>query len=236
MPLRCLFHLHTKFSFDSYVSPSKIIAHARENQVDVLVVTDHNTLRGALEVSKLAGGKPPYVIIAGEYKTEKGDIIGMFLKEEIQSRESNEVIREIKRQGGLAVLPHPYKGHRLDEILLSQMDLIETFNARCSAADNVLSDELAQRLGKPPLAGCDAHCAAELNAAVIEFAVEPPSNATELRNVFLIAPRSIETRPVSKIYQVYSQMIKAGKTRDIMLFLYQVKRALLLILKDRSIL
>jgi predicted metal-dependent phosphoesterase TrpH len=236
MPLRCLFHLHTKFSFDSCVSPRKIISHARDNKVDVLVVTDHNTLRGAREVSKLAGGKPPYVIIAGEYKTEKGDIIGMFLKEEIESRESNEVIREIKRQGGLAVLPHPYKGHRLDEILLSQMDLIETFNARCSASDNASSVELAQRLGKPSLAGCDAHCAAELNAAVLELAVESPLDRQGLQNAFLTAPRSVETRPVSKIYQVYSQMIKAVKTRDFLLFLYQVKRGLLLIVKDRPFL
>jgi predicted metal-dependent phosphoesterase TrpH len=235
MPLRCLFHLHTKCSCDSWVSPQKIVSHARANKVDVLVVTDHNTLRGAMEASKLAEGNPPYVVIAGEYKTEKGDIIGIFLTEEIKSRKSDEVIREIKHQGGLVVLPHPYKGHSLDDSLLSQMDLIETFNARCSVADNASSAELAQKLGKPALAGCDAHCAAELNAAVFELSVEPPLDSKDLLNAFLTAERSVETRPVSKIYQIYSQMIKAVKTKDFMLFLYQVKRGLLLVAKNRSL-
>lgn len=231
MPLRCLFHLHTRFSFDSYLSPRKIISSARDNNVDVLIVTDHNTLRGAMETCKLAGGNPPCVIIAGEYKTEKGDIIGLFLKEEITSRQSDEVVREIKRQGGLVVLPHPYKGHRLDDRLLSEMDLIETFNGRCSESENASALELAQRFGLPSLAGCDAHCAAELNAAIIELKVEPPVNETELRNHLLTAPRSFETRAVSKRYQIYSQMIKAFKTRDFMLFLYQLKRGLWLSFK-----
>lgn len=235
MPLRCLFHLHTKFSFDSCLSPRKIISYARANRVDVLVVTDHNTLRGAIETSKLVGDRPPYVIIAGEYKTEKGDIIGMFLSKEIQSRESDEVIREIKHQGGLVVLPHPFKGHSLDDSLLSQMDLIETFNSRCSVADNASATELAQKLGKPTVAGCDAHCAAELNAAVFELLIEPPLDSKYLLNCFLTAERSVETRPVSKIYQICSQMIKAVKTKDLMLFLYQVKRGLLLFLKKRPL-
>ncbi len=224
MSLRCLFHIHTRFSFDSWLSPQKIISRARESRADVLIVTDHNTLRGSKEVMKIAEGNPPHMIVAGEYKTEKGDIIGLFLNEEIETRQSDDVIREIKRQGGLVVLPHPFKGHHLDDVLLNQVDLVETFNARCSPSENALSHELAQRLHKPTLAGCDAHFAAELNAAVTQLEAGLPSNEKQLREALLMAPRSIETVAISKIYQPCSQMIKAFKTRDIFLFFYQVKR------------
>jgi predicted metal-dependent phosphoesterase TrpH len=218
--LRCLCHVHTKYSFDSWLSPRKILAHAIENRVDVLIITDHNTLRGALEVADLTRGKP-IVIIAGEYKTEKGDIIGLFLKEQIELRESGAVIQEIRRQGGLVLLPHPYKGHTLEDELLKQVDIIETYNSRCSLSENALAAELARRIGKPGLAGCDAHCAPELCAVVNEFSVE---GGEELRCVLLTAPRSIQVHAVSRVYQPVSQMIKAFKTKDPLLFLHQVKR------------
>ena len=78
MKLRCLFHVHTKFSFDSWLSPREIVSRARDAQIDVLMVTDHNSVRGSVEVARLARGNPKYVIVGGEYKTEKGDIIGLF--------------------------------------------------------------------------------------------------------------------------------------------------------------
>jgi len=37
-----------------------------------------------------------------------GDIIGLFIEKEIKARSAMEVVREIKEQGGLVMLPHPY--------------------------------------------------------------------------------------------------------------------------------
>lgn len=224
MTLRCLAHIHTKFSFDSWLSPGNILTRARQRKVDVLIVTDHNSIRGSVEVLRLAQGWPKFVIVAGEYQTEKGDIIGLFLKQEIESRRSQEVICEIKKQGGLVLLPHPYKGHTLDDGLLAGVDLVETFNARCSTLDNTRAENLARSLGKPGIAGCDAHCAPELQAVINEFEGAKPDNERELRATLLAAPRQIQTRKVSRIYQPYSQMIKAYKLKDPRLFVYQVKR------------
>lgn len=221
--LRCLFHIHTKYSFDSWLSPQKIVSHALENKVDVLIVTDHNTLQGSLEVAELARGKTA-VITASEYKTEKGDIIGLFLKEEIALRQSDAVIQEIRRQGGLVVLPHPYKGHTLDHELLKDVDIVETFNNRCSQSENALAQGLARELGKPGLAGCDAHCAPELCAVVNELSAMPVDGEEELRQILLTVPRSTQVHAVSRIYQPFSQMIKAFKTKDPLLFLYEAKR------------
>ena len=232
MSLRCIFHVHTKFSFDSWLSPLTIISRARDSHTDILLVTDHNSIRGSAEVARLAQGNPKHVVVGGEYKTEKGDIIGLFLTNEITSRQSDEVIREIKQQGGIVILPHPYKGHLLDETLLAKIDLVETLNARCSFAENCLAEELGRRLDKPSFAGCDAHCAEEIGSAIMEFSAAPPTDVNQLRSILLMAPRKIHVRKVARVYQPLSQMIKALKTRDVWLLFSQVKAMASILAKD----
>jgi len=192
-------------------------------RVDVLVVTDHDTIRGSQEAARIAEGNPRFVIQAGEYKTEKGDIIGLFLKEEIATRKSDEVMKEIHGQGGLVVLPHPYKGQRLDDELLEHVDLIETHNARCSAVQNYSAHDLACKLKKPQIAGSDAHCAGEIAASLNKFQIDSAVNESNLAHVLLTASQRAITSPTSRIYQPCSQMIKAFKTRNPILFAYQLK-------------
>lgn len=223
MALRCLLHVHTHCSFDSVLSPRTIVSRARKLGVDALAVTDHDTIRGSEETASVAAGNPRFVIKAAEYKTEQGDIIGLFLKEEISSRKSNELIKEIHAQGGLVVLPHPYKGHRLDDDLLDQIDLIETYNARCSSSQNHSALELAHKWKKPQIGGSDAHCAGEISAVLTEFQTDAVSSENGLARVLLAAPRQIIAQPISQVYQPYSQIIKAFKTRNAILLAYQLK-------------
>lgn len=224
MAIRCLFHIHTRHSFDSLLSPSTILARARKLKADILIVTDHESMRGSVDVARIAEGAPKFVVRAGEYKTEKGDVIGLLLKEEITSRNSDELISEIRRQGGLVVLPHPFKSHTLDDALLSQVDLIEVNNSRCSESQNNQAANLAASLGKPVMGGCDAHCAGEIGAVMMEFACEPPADEPGLRTMLISAPRNIVAQKVSRAYQPYSQLIKACKTRNPLLFAYQMKQ------------
>ena len=232
MALRCLFHVHTRRSFDSLLRPAAIVNRARKAGADLLIVTDHDSKGGSEDVAEIAGGNPPFVIVAGEYKTDKGDIIGLFLTEEIVSRNSNEVLCRIRQQGGLTVLPHPFKGHKLDEELLSQIDLIETYNARCTTSQNEAAVALAARLQKPVIGGCDAHCGGEIGAVLTEFACDPPRNEQDLRIALLAAPRTIVSKTVSRIYQPYSQLIKACKTRNPLLFAYQIKQLAAVLVKE----
>ncbi len=225
--MRCLFHLHTRHSFDSLLSPHKIVAKARELKIDALIVTDHNTLKGSLETKRASQGNPPLVIVAAEYQSEKGDIIGMFLQEEIRSRESSLIIRQIRDQGGLVVLPHPYKGHKLDDELIGAVDMVETFNARCSREENDLARQLAEERKLPGIAGADAHCYPELAAALNEYPGECPRNEAELRTLLLSAPHTLLTQTASPIWRPYSQLIKAVKTKNADLFFYQAKRLVL---------
>jgi len=232
MAMRCLFHIHTRRSFDSLLSPRAIVASSRRLRADLLIVTDHESKRGSDDVAMIAEGNPRFVLRAGEYKTEKGDVIGLFLKEEIASRNSNEVLREIRGQGGLVVLPHPYKGHKLDDELLSQVDLIEVNNSRCSKEQNESAAALAESLRKPVMGGCDAHFAGEIGAVLMEFRCDCPVDEPGLRSVLLSAPRTIITRKVSRAYQPFSQMIKACKTRNPLLFAYQMKHLAAVLAKE----
>lgn len=193
-------------------------------QIDVLIVTDHNTIQGSRDAQILSRGNPSTVVTAAEYQSEKGDIIGLFLKEEIYSRRSGEIIRQIHAQGGLVVLPHPYKGHMLDDELLKSADLIESYNARCSESDNARAHQLAQEWNRPFLAGADAHCSLEIGAALNEFLADPPNNESDLREHLLHTPLRITTERVSPLCGPYSQLIKSIKTKDPRLFLYQTKR------------
>lgn len=227
MEFRCLFHLHTRHSFDSILSPHKIVARARELKIDALIVTDHNTLKGSLEARRASQGNPPLVIVAAEYQSEKGDIIGLFLQEEIRSRESNVIVRQIHEQGGLVVLPHPYKGHKLDDQLLSGVDMVETFNSRCSSEENDRARQLAEEWKLPEIAGADAHCFSELGAALNEYSGMCARNEPELRALLSNAPRKVITQSVSPLCRPYSQLVKAFKTRNADLFLYQTKRLVL---------
>jgi predicted metal-dependent phosphoesterase TrpH len=227
MPFRCLFHLHTRHSFDSLLPPHKIVARARELKIDALIVTDHNTIKGSLETKRNSQGNPPLVIVAAEYQSEKGDIIGLFLQEEIVSRESSVIVRQIHEQGGLLVLPHPYKGHKLDDELLSAVDIIETYNSRCSPEQNDRARHLAQEWKLPEIAGADAHCFQELGTALNEYSETHAGNETELRTLLLNAPRKVLIQKASPLCRPYSQLIKAVKTRNPHLFLYQAKRLVL---------
>jgi predicted metal-dependent phosphoesterase TrpH len=224
MAFRCLFHVHTWHSFDSIQSPASILRQARSARVDVLIIADHDTIAGAQEVRELAQGNPKFVVTAAEYKSEKGDLIGLFLKHEIRARRASEIVEQVHAQGGLVVLPHPFKAHRLDSALLAAVDLIEVHNARCSTSENKSAVDLASHLGLPVIGGPDAHCGAELRAVINHFDTGLPPDEAALQKALRSAPCRIETRPVSRLWVPYSQMIKAVKTRNPRLFLSQAKR------------
>jgi len=201
-------------------------------KVDVLMVTDHNTLAGSRDLQKLSQGDPKFVVTAAEYQTEKGDIIGLFLRNEIHSRRSNEVIAEIRAQGGLVVLPHPYKAHSLDEELLRQIDVIEIHNSRCSKSENDSARTLALNLNRPVLGGADAHCAGELGAVLNQFSGDVPGDESELKKCLLSGHPAVETQTVSSVFRPYSQVVKAIKTRNPGLFMSQAKRLGVALLRE----
>lgn len=204
------FHVHSKYSFDCFLEPSKIIASAREKGLQGLAVTDHATMSGVAEFKRLA---PDLFIIPGEeISTREGDILGLFLKEEIKPhKDGRQVAAEIRAQGGLAVLAHPFKWPHLvrDEKTLAMFDAVEIFNARNNIPVPYLENALARRAvlksGAPYLAGSDAHELFELGRAKTTFDFSVDEAAEEkIKDAVLKRRLRVEGREVFLGHEVIS--------------------------------
>jgi len=151
------FHIHSKYSYDSLMRPKKILTLAKRNGLDMVAVTDHNTIRGGMECRRYEVSSGVRVVVGAEIKSDVGDIIGIGLNEEIHSSHWADVIEEVHDQGGIVVLPHPYRGHnRIDE-LAKHVDIIEVWNARSNRDQNAAAKTLATSLKKKMVMGSDAH-------------------------------------------------------------------------------
>ncbi|MEA1907784.1 MAG: CehA/McbA family metallohydrolase [Euryarchaeota archaeon] len=156
-------HIHSKYSYDSFLRPDTIIKVAKKKGLDGVAVTDHNTIKGGIETSNINKDDDFVVIVGSEIKTEYGDVIGLFLTDEIRSRVFVDVVDEIRDQGGLTVLAHPFrKGIVFPRDLLGHVDLIEGFNARSTKNLNQKAIELARGCRIPVTAGSDAHLGFEI--------------------------------------------------------------------------
>jgi len=152
------FHVHSKYSPDSLTPQSWILKFAKRRGLSGIAVTDHNTIKGGIVTHKLNRSDDFIVIIGSEIKTDKGDLIGIFLNEEIKKRRFFEVCDEIKDQDGLIVLPHPFLTFKsISEDLLKAIDVIEALNARGPYEINEKALNLALKKSLPILAGSDAH-------------------------------------------------------------------------------
>lgn len=157
-------HTHSRHSHDSLTRAKDIVRLAKKRGLTGVAVTDHNTIAGALEAQESNDDTVFEVIIGSEVATDAGDVIGLFLSREIQSRSAESVIEEIHDQGGLAVLPHPFRTRPSSEDTARRVDAIEVFNSREGVASNARARELALRLSKPAVCGSDAHFGFEVGS------------------------------------------------------------------------
>ena len=166
-------HIHSKYSHDSLMSPEGVVKQAKKAGLTCIAITDHDTIRGGVE-GKKAGEKYGIRVIAGsEIKTDCGDIIGLNLHDEIRVTGWKEVIAAIRSQGGLVVLPHPYREHTHVEEIAPLVDFIETGNGRSTPEQNAAAASLAVRAGKPQTYGSDAHILSEIGA--VQVRIDPVS-------------------------------------------------------------
>jgi predicted metal-dependent phosphoesterase TrpH len=171
-------HMHTDHSHDCATPVEVLLATARAQGLGAIAVTDHNEISGALEAraqSQAAGVK---VIVAEEVKTaDQGEVIGLFIDEKIpRGLTLQETVAEIKRQGGLVYVPHPFdRMHSVPDYenlleILDDVDAIEVFNPR--VAIGAFNDEAVRFAAKYRLlagAGSDSHVVQGLGSARIRM-------------------------------------------------------------------
>ena len=183
--LRADLHCHSQYSKDSTLPLEKLIDACKKARVNVVALTDHNEIEGALKLREMA---PHWltVIVGEEIASADGDVIGLFLKERIEPRlPIFETIRQIREQGGLVMVPHPFDrlrheamGGEVLERIRGQIDFVEVFNARnVFAADNKSAADYVAAHHLNGYVVSDAHWTSEYGNGIC--LMEPFRNAKE---------------------------------------------------------
>jgi predicted metal-dependent phosphoesterase TrpH len=162
-------HIHSKYSYDSFAGLDSIVKTAKKKGIRAISITDHNTMAAYKNLKNISKSDEIFIIRGMEVKTELGDITGLFLQNEIKSRNFDDVIDEIREQSGISVLPHPYRRKCDPEDLVSKIDLIEIFNARSTKEENTMAQKLCNATKKVAITGSDAHLCFEIGRAVTQI-------------------------------------------------------------------
>ena len=215
--IRIEFHSHTLYSKDSLTTPERLVKACYRKNIQRIVVTDHNTIAGALACHAL---DPELVIVGEEIMTTKGELLAAFVDEEIPAGLSpKETIRHLREQGAFISVSHPfdiYRGGHWDERdlleILPDVDAIEIFNSRCFSPEfNRQAQKFAEEHNIPGTVGSDAHAPIELGRAVL--LLEQFQGPDELRNVLRRGIPKVRWSPpwfhlISR-YAVYRKKLEA---------------------------
>lgn len=169
-------HMHTDHSSDCATPVDVLLATARDVGLGAIAVTDHNEISGAYEAAEKASQYGVKVIIGEEVMTaDQGEVIGLFLTEKIpRGMTLEETIAEIRRQGGIVYVPHPFdRLHAVPDYehmlaVVDKIDAIEVFNPRIAIP--AFNEEAVRFAGKYRIvggAGTDSHVAQGLGAVRI---------------------------------------------------------------------
>ncbi len=173
--MRIDLHCHTRYSKDSLTRLPALLRWMDRRRVDMVAITDHNSIAGALEFQAQA---PTRFLVGEEIKTLDGELLALFLKKEIPMGLSvPETIARIREQGGLVGVSHPLDRVRSEamgrenlERFYQSLDFIEVLNARTVfSKDNDEARNLASLWGLPGSAGSDAHAPFEVGRAYVEL-------------------------------------------------------------------
>lgn len=168
-------HIHTDKSYDSYSAIEHVIQCAMSRKLDGIAVTDHECFTKHNDCY-YQSNRRLWIINGSEIATEVGDIIGLFLTDDLKSRNSYDLIEEIHDQNGIAVLAHPFKrrNHIYPDKLLEMLDAVEIVNGRWKNLNEIPNNPKVRHLlsnVKGRTAGSDSHFLFEIGGAHLTTAV-----------------------------------------------------------------
>ena len=175
-------HMHTTAS-DGWPEPRQLVDHAAAIGLQVIAVTDHDTIEGALRAADHASGRKRLEVVIGEEVSSRdGHIVGLYLERRVRpGMSAAATIHAIHEQGGIAVAVHPFwrtqrrvRGGPVHGVgwLAAELDFdaIEVENA---TPGFYLFNQLARRMnmgaGAAELGCSDAHILDAVGRAYTEF-------------------------------------------------------------------
>src|SRR5207248_316870 len=211
-------HMHTSWSHDCSIDVDDLLDHAEAEGLSAIAVTDHNVFGGALEAVERARDRNLIVIPGEEVKTDgQGEVIGLFLKEEIPRGLSfGDTIEAIRAQGGLVYVPHPFdRLHAIPDAAtlhkhIAEIDVLEVYNARLLFEGyNDEAVRFARKYNLTAGAGSDAHVLQGVGTGAVRMRrFDGPEE-------FLLSLRSAEVlrRPKSLAYLQGLKWVAQAKER-----------------------
>ncbi|MFX0070975.1 MAG: PHP-associated domain-containing protein [Candidatus Hermodarchaeota archaeon] len=176
-PIKLDLHIHTIYSGDALITPKNVLKYAKIKGLDGFAITDHDTLK-AYNILKSHNKDENLIIIPGmEIKTHIGEIIALFIDEEIDIRDNDffTIIDKVRDNNGLVVVPHPFdflRDNRLKLKLLSDktvrkhIDGIEILNSRIIFKSCVKkAKKFNEKYNLFETGGSDAHTKTEIGTA-----------------------------------------------------------------------
>jgi predicted metal-dependent phosphoesterase TrpH len=95
-------------SYDGTASVPAVLARAKQLGLEVIAITDHDEIRGALKAFELAPRFDIEVIPGIEITTAEDDLLALFVTEKIQpGRPLIETIVKVGEAGGICLALHP---------------------------------------------------------------------------------------------------------------------------------
>lgn len=188
-------HLHTTAS-DGTATVRELLAHVAQTDIQVIAVTDHDTITGALEARQLAGAFGLEVIVGEEVSTREGHLLVLFLEQALPpGRPLAETAAAARAQSALVIAPHPFDflvrsvgrtsvlGPRSDTTWADHVDAIEAFNAGVWAPQaNALAARFAAEHGLSTIGGSDSH---HLPTVGRGYTLFPGRTAADVRRAIL---------------------------------------------------
>ncbi len=196
------FHVHTRYSPDSLIQPKALAAKSKRFGI-IPAITDHWSIKCHAAMRAMKADFIP----GEEILTDKGDLIGLYLNEEIgKGLPFLEAMDRIRGQGGIAYLPHMYdygrSGSHASEGEAAGVDVVEVFNARClNQKYNERAKSFAESHNLLQAAGTDSHWLFEFGSTYVEL---PDFDISDPK-ALLRALGSKNTRLIAKKAPIYAR-------------------------------
>jgi predicted metal-dependent phosphoesterase TrpH len=186
-------HLHTIYSYDGTASLAAVLSRAKQLGLDVIAITDHDEIAGALKAMEIAPNYGVEVIPGIEITTAEGDLLAFFIEEKVDAGLTLiETVLRVRELGGVCIAPHPMAGGMGMKSLSARSILkalrnphaaetligIEIYNATAlDRMSNHYARILANRLDIARVGNSDAHVVDAIGLGATEF---EGNNATDL--------------------------------------------------------
>jgi predicted metal-dependent phosphoesterase TrpH len=166
-------HVHSEGSYDAKESVEHILEHAQDIGLDVIAITDHNEIEKSLEAAEKADEYDLIGIPGAEVSTADGHLLALGIEKlPEKGKPFMHTMKNIREQGGVAIIPHPFQRtrHGVKKSKIKDCDAIEVYNSWLFTGwRNRKAKAYAEKHGYSKVANSDAHILGTVGKAYTEI-------------------------------------------------------------------